>query len=156
MLSISNNCIPRWSSMSLKVKCLSFCGVLSSPDIHVHTICQQTKYQLKDLNQLMSHYSGEEDTYDVYSEVVGLAGRWSNMCLALRLLPSDQSTIAAAHPRNPHDCLQAVVVQWLQKGYNYQRYGPPTWRMLVEAVGDPAGGNNNTLAETLAKKHPGM
>ena len=127
---------------------------VSSQDIH--TICQQTKYQLKDLNYLMSYYSGEEDTYDVYSEVVGLAGRWSNMCLALRLLPSDRSTIAAAHPGNPHDCLQAVVVQWLQKSYNYQRYGPPTWRMLVEAVGDPAGGNNNTLAETLAKKHPGM
>ena len=104
----------------------------------------------------MSHYSDEEDTRDVYRDVIGLAGRWSGMCLALGLLPSDQSTIAATHPGNPHDCLQAVVVQWLQKGYNYLRYGPPTWRMLVEAVGDSAGGNNSTLAESLAKKHPGM
>ena len=101
-------------------------------------------------------YSGEEDTRDVYREVVGLAGRWSGMCLALRLLPSDYRAIEAAHLGNPHKCLQAVVVKWLQKGYNYQRYGPPTWRMLVEAVGDPAGGNNYTLAETIAKKHPGM
>ena len=78
------------------------------------------------------------------------------MCLALRILPSDQSTIAAAHRGNPHDCLQAVVVKWLQKGYDYQRYGHPTWRMLVESVSDPAGGNNNALAEAIAKKHPGM
>ena len=101
-------------------------------------------------------YSAEEDTLTVYREVVGLAGNWSNMCLVLGLLPSDQRAIEAAHPRNPHMCLQAVVVKWLQKSYNYQRFGSPTWRMLVEAVGDPVGGNNVTLAETIAKKHPGM
>ena len=78
------------------------------------------------------------------------------MCLALGLLPSDQTIIAAAHCGNPHHCLQAVVVKWLQKSYNYQRYGLPTWRMLVESVGDPAGGNNDALAETMAKRHSGM
>ena len=104
----------------------------------------------------MSHYSGEDDAYDVYREVVSLAGSWSSMCLALRLRPSDRSKIAAAHPGNPDECLEAVVVKWLQKGYNYQRHGCPTWRMLVEAVDDPAGGNHNALAETIAKNHPGM
>ena len=101
-------------------------------------------------------YSAEKDTLDVCREVIAVAGRWSSICLALGLLPSDQCTIAASHPGNPHDCLQAVVVKWLQKGYDYQRYGPPTWRMLVESVGDPVGGNNCALAETIAKKHPGM
>ena len=101
-------------------------------------------------------YSAEDDTYDVYQEVVGLSGRWSSMCLALRLRPSDRNKIAVAHSQNPDKCLEAVVIKWLQKGYNYQKYGPPTWRMLVEAVGDPAGGNNCALAETIAKKHPGM
>ena len=101
-------------------------------------------------------YSAEKDTHDVYREVVGLAGKWSDMCLALGLLPSDKSTIEAADRGNPHGCLQAVVVKWLQKGYDYQRHGPPTWRMLVESVGDPAGGNNCALAEAIAKKHPGM
>ena len=101
-------------------------------------------------------YSAEEDTLAVYREVVGLAGSWSDMCLVLGLLPSDQSAIGAAHPGNPHKCLQAVLVKWLQKGYNYQKCGSPTWRMLVEAVGDPAGGNNVTLAEIIAKKHLGM
>ena len=101
-------------------------------------------------------YSAEEDTHDVYCEVVGLAGNWAHVCLALRLLPSDQRAIDVAHPGNPRDCLLAVVVKWLQKSYNYQRFGSPTWRMLVEAVGDIAGGNNVTLAETIAKKHPGI
>ena len=104
----------------------------------------------------MSHYSGEDDTYDVYREVVSLSGRWPSICLALRLRPSDRSKIAAAHPRSPDECLEAVVVKWLQKGYNYQKFGCPSWRILVEAVDDPAGGNNSALAETIAKKHLGM
>ena len=104
----------------------------------------------------MSYYSGEDDAYDVYREVVSLAGSWSNMCLALRLRPSDRSKIAAAHTGNPDECLEAVVVKWLQKSYNYQKCGCPSWRMLVKAVDDPAGGNNSALAETIAKKHPGM
>ena len=101
-------------------------------------------------------YSAVKDTHDVCYEVVDAAGRWSGMCLALGLLPSDQSEIEAAERGNPRGCLQAVVVKWLQKGYDCKKHGPPTWRMLVKAVGDPAGGNNCALAEAIAKKHPGM
>ena len=78
------------------------------------------------------------------------------MCLALRLYPSDRSKIAAAHPGNPDECLQDVVVKWLQKGYNYQKFGCPSWRMLIGAVGNLAGGNDCALAEAIAKRHPGM
>ena len=101
-------------------------------------------------------FSAEDDAFDVYCEVAGLAGRWSNMCLALRLYPSDRSKIAVAHPGNPDECLQDVLVKWLQKGYNYQLRGSPCWRMLVGAVGNIAGGNDCALAEAIAKKHPGM
>ena len=101
-------------------------------------------------------YSAEDDTFDVYYEVVGLAGRWSHMCLALRLHPSDRNKIEIAHPGSPDECLQAVVIKWLQKGYNYQIHGSPSWKMLVGAVGNPAGGNDCTLAEAIAKRHPGI
>ena len=101
-------------------------------------------------------YSAEDDTYDVCHEVVGLSGRWSSICLALRLRPSDRTKIAVAHPGNPDKCLEEVIIKWLQKGYNYQRHGCPTWRTLVKAVGDPAGGNDCALAETIAKEHLGM
>ena len=102
-----------------------------------------------------SHYSADKDIHDVYGEVVDLAGSWSTLCLALKLLPADQNEIAAAHPGNPRVCLRTVLVKWLQKCYNYQEFGSPTWRMLVKAVSDPAGGNNNALAERIAKKHAG-
>ena len=37
-----------------------------------------------------------------------------------------------------------------------ERFGKPTWRRLVEAAEDPAGGNNHGLALKIAAEHPGM
>ncbi len=49
----------------------------------------------------------------------------------------------------------AVIEEWLKGNYNTDRFGPPTWKMLVEVVANPNGGNNNSLAKIIAKKHPG-
>ena len=45
-------------------------------------------------------------------------------------------------------------VTWLQGSYNVQKFGPPTWRMLVKAVDSPAGGNDHNLAKKIASNHP--
>ena len=37
-----------------------------------------------------------------------------------------------------------------------ERFGKPTWRRLVEAVQDPAGGNNLALAQKIAQDHPSL
>lgn len=97
-----------------------------------------------------------EDIHNVYAEVHTLAGRWSDMCIALKLPITYQETIETSHPGNPARCLQSVLMRWLQKAYNYDIHGPPTWRSLVRAVGDPAGGNDCALAETIAEKDLGM
>ena len=39
------------------------------------------------------------------------------------------------------------------RNYNVDRFGPPTWRKLVEIVEDPAAGNNKALADEIARKH---
>ena len=78
------------------------------------------------------------------------------MCLALRLRAAEEDAIASKYQGNPKDCLEAVLTKWLQKGYNFQKYGPPSWRMLVEATAHPAGGDNVALAEEIARKHPGV
>ena len=44
---------------------------------------------------------------------------------------------------------------WLKKQYNYHKYGPPSWRALVKAVANPAGGNNPAKAMKIAENHPG-
>ena len=44
---------------------------------------------------------------------------------------------------------------WLQREYDVEQYGPPSWRALVEAVADSAGGNDTDLAESIAEKYLG-
>ena len=100
------------------------------------------------------HTIAEDDTHNVYREVLDLAGKWQNMCLALGLHRLADE-IAAIYPGCPRDCLREVIVRWLRKVHNVECYGPPTWKTLVKAVADEAGGENPALAEQIANRHKG-
>ena len=86
---------------------------------------------------------------------MSLAGRWINVCFALRLLPSHEDTIAKSCHGIPEDCLRKVLSKWLQRCYDTTRHGLPTWRMLVAAVANSTGGDNPGLAREIARNHPG-
>ena len=104
----------------------------------------------------LSCYTAEVDTHDVYRAVLDLAGIWRDMCFALGLRPAIADTIFATCYGNPKQCLREVIIKWLRKTYDVDRHGPPTWRTLVKAVSDKAGGNNPALAEEIAKEHTGI
>ena len=87
--------------------------------------------------------------------MASLAGQWPSISFALRLLPSDKDTIARSCRDIPGDCLREVLSKWLQRCYDTTRHGPPTWRMLVAAVANSAGGDNPGLARGIARSHPG-
>ena len=46
-----------------------------------------------------------------------------------------------------------MLLVWLRHSYNIDKHGPPTWRRLVEAVDNDAGGNNRALAKKIASNH---
>jgi len=100
-------------------------------------------------------YTDEDDSQDVYRAVLDLAAMWRDMCFALGLRPAVAETIFATHV-DPKQCLREVVIRWLRKAYDVDRHGPPTWRTLVKAVSDKAGGDNPALAEEIAKDHKGI
>ena len=89
-------------------------------------------------------------------EIIKIADSWQKILIFLHLPSLMKSSIAAAHPTDPTACLRTVIVLWLQRQYDVGQYGPPSWRALVEAVADPAGGNDTDLAESIAEKYPGM
>ena len=67
------------------------------------------------------------------------------------------STSTGAGEESDHNAERAlndVVLLWLRQKYNVERFGPPTWRMLVEAVDKHAGGNDHELAKKIALNHP--
>ena len=83
-----------------------------------------------------------------------MASKWKSIGLALRLTPDSLNTIGTKE--NVTDCLLEVLTQWLKKTYNVEHFGEPSWKLLVKAVSDQAGGSDRALAETIAQKHQGM
>ena len=98
-------------------------------------------------------FSGMDDFVDVMEEVIEVASRWLFIGLALRLKSSELDTISSNNHDDPQKCLKDMLVTWLQQCYDTQKFGPPSWRMLCQAISKPAGGNNPALAREIAEHH---
>ena len=84
-----------------------------------------------------------------------MTARWKHIGLALRLDPSELKNIEKDNRDSVEDCLTEVLTLWLNKAYNTERFGEPSWELLARAVAHPAGGNNPALAEEIARKDGG-
>ena len=89
-------------------------------------------------------------------EVLDIKSMWFKVGRSLRLRSDDIGAIRKGYPNKfDHDAaLNDVLLLWLKKEYNVERFGPPTWRMLVEAINKRSGGNNYELAKQIALNHP--
>lgn len=102
----------------------------------------------------LARFIGEDDVHDVNDEINTLSFRYYQLGQALRIPPSKLDEICADYPTSAGTALAQVILEWLRQNYNVKKHGKPTWKMLVEAVGKPSGGNNHCLAEEIASKHP--
>ena len=101
------------------------------------------------------HSSDIDDLYEVNSELVDVAGRWRNIGLALHL-KDPKLSIIQDNNSDVTTRLTDMLRQWLNKTYDVERFGQPSWQMLAEAVRSPAGGNNPALAAQIEEKHGGI
>ena len=88
----------------------------------------------------------------VYNVVLPVSSKWYGFCIYLGLQAPRLDVIAKNNPNNTDDCLMCGLKDWLMKNYKTEEHGPPTWRKLVEAVGNPSGGENRALALKIADK----
>ena len=98
-------------------------------------------------------FTGEEDLLDIQSAIVEVAARWKHIGDVFRLSPGTLDAIREDHSKS-ESRLRETILKWLQKCYDHQLYGPPTWRWVVEAVASPAGGDKPELARKIADQHP--
>ena len=70
----------------------------------------------------------------------------------LKFTPNQLDAIKAGSADHA-DAMGKIVCSWLRGNYDTEMFGPPTWKMLVEAVRAPTGGNNTALAKKIAKAH---
>ena len=83
-----------------------------------------------------------------------MAHKWRGLgkALGLRLPVLDK---IEADRQDSESRLEQVLSQWLQQAYNIERFGPPSWKLLVSAVAHPIGGNSPALAQQIAHRHNG-
>ena len=103
--------------------------------------------------RLINLFLGTDDLFDVKRELQPVAGRWKHIGLALRLDPHQLNKIKRENQDDLDDCLTEMLTLWLEKNYNTERFGEPSWELLAAAVGDPAGGNDSTLGKEITRKH---
>ena len=89
-------------------------------------------------------------------EVLSLKLAYYSLGRSLRLQTDDLKAIRKAYPSesDAEQALEDVLLLWLRQKYCVERFGPPTWRMLVEAVDKKSCGNNHDLAKEIASNHP--
>ena len=98
----------------------------------------------------------KDDLIDVLEAVLPIKSVYFALGRSLRLETADLKSIREAYPgeSDAELALSDTLELWLQQKYNSKRFGPPTWRMLVEAVDRKGGGNNRELAKEIASNHP--
>ena len=97
-----------------------------------------------------------DDLFEVLCELDDVTHMWRPLGTALRLRPSTLARIEKERPNDMKSCLSEMVTEWLNQSYNTQRFGLPSWKMLVEAVAHRNGGNNQALATIIANKYNGQ
>ena len=93
--------------------------------------------------------AGINDLHEVFLAVQSLAGRWNMLGLALGLYQPQLAKIKG----DVEDCLLEVLTQWLNQNYVVQKFGEPSWPVLVNAVDSHVGGKNPALALDIAQKY---
>ena len=96
---------------------------------------------------------GEEDFRAVFRAVEKVEARYFHLGVELGLQPHKLEAIQKAYGQDISQACNQVLLLWLRQSYNTEKYGSPTWRRLVEAVDNSAGGANHALAKTIATQH---
>ena len=84
-----------------------------------------------------------------------VASSWKTIGRGLRIDSGHLNVIQESNFGKPKDCLSEMLTCWLNRNYNVERFGEPTWRAVVKVVADPAAGDNCSLALSIAGKHSG-
>ena len=83
--------------------------------------------------------------FAVKVKILPVAARWRDIGLALGISDSKLETIKAANS-DIEDRLTDMLRLWLNRAYNVEKYGEPSWQSLREA---PAGGDSPATADKI-------
>ena len=87
--------------------------------------------------------------------MIPVVSSWKAIGTGLGIHSGRLDAIQESNFGNPKKCLLEMLICWLRRNYNVERFGKPTWQAVVKVVARPAAGDNCALALTIAGNHPG-
>ena len=84
-----------------------------------------------------------------------VASSWKAIGTGLRIDSGRLNMIQESNSGKSKECLSEMLTCWLNRNYNVERFGEPTWRAVVKIVAHPAAGDNCALALSIAEQHSG-
>ena len=110
-------------------------------------------FYFNDSDHLSNATIGQDDLFDLLEQMLPLSAKWKAIGVGLRL-PLDGLEAIEFGYGSPMECMTGVLTLWLRMKYNVERFGLPSWRMVLNVVAHPAAGDNPDLALEIAKKTP--
>jgi len=98
---------------------------------------------------------GENDHHDIKKEMISVVAKWEAIGRGLGIDCGRLELIKEDNPGDATKRFSAILTCWLQRRYNVERFGKPTWRAVVKVVADPAAGDNYALTLSIAEQHSG-
>ena len=92
-----------------------------------------------------------DDWNDVILVCSSLAPHWEELCAFFCLPLGTSDAIKEKYPNKELSCLNEALKLWIIQKYKTKKYGPPTWKMLLNAIGKI----DENLFRKLAKEHQG-
>ena len=108
----------------------------------------------KIISNFFSSHLDEDDQAEVEEALQCLHSRWREVATQLHLRNCDLASVSVQH-LEPARAMGSIVTLFLSHNYNVERFGPPTWKAIMEAVEKPSGGANVAQAERIKKKFAG-
>ena len=101
----------------------------------------------------MRYTSLDDDNWnDVIIECSSLAAKWEQLSgylgLSMRLI----DVIKGNHPGDGEACWNEALKQWICQNFKTGKYGYPSWKTLLRAIGRV----DKLLFNELAKEHQGV
>ena len=86
-------------------------------------------------------------------KIISVKSRYYALGRALDLPPGELELIRQTNAHNPEQGLNDILLMWLRQKYSIERFDPPTWKRLLEAIEDQAGGKDPALAKYITELH---
>ena len=108
----------------------------------------------KIISNFFSSHLDEDDQAEVEEALQCLHSRWREVGIQLHIRNYDVENVYAQH-MEPARAMGTIVALFLRRNYNVAKFGPPTWKAIVEAVEKPSGGANVAQAERINNEYAG-